>query len=333
MQPGTREWFDKVSRHRNQDGKRPALTHPECPPDILGRLSDDRAISVRVAVASHPSCPHGVLPQLAEDPQVVVAFAVAGRKDCPARVTEILARNGHPSVLRRVAEHPNATPTALTTLVAKTSLACQSANRRYGDQELASFAAARHERCPVEVMETLVGNGSTEFRLSVSMNPSCPESLLRVLARDESRSVRLAIASRSDCPADVLRGFAQDPQVEIRAVVAGRRDVNAEDLLALLGDGSRTVRQEAGRNEALARLLDSDLDEATRVLLARRVLLDGRTRVRPRFVEPLATDPASAVRRELVKNKTVPWSVLAKMSGDPDRVVQNHLARRMLERF
>ena len=82
---------------------RPAMSaaHPNVPPEILARLAEDKAISVRLAVATHPRTEVTILEALAQDPEPIIRLTVVARLDIPTQLLERLGRSDHHQAVRR----------------------------------------------------------------------------------------------------------------------------------------------------------------------------------------------------------------------------------------
>ncbi len=71
------------------------------PPEILTLLAHDKAISVRLTVASHPRSPDTILEELANDQEPIIRLTVVARPDISTQLLEWLGRSDHHRAVRR----------------------------------------------------------------------------------------------------------------------------------------------------------------------------------------------------------------------------------------
>ena len=75
--------------------------HPKAPQEILARLAQDTAISVRLVVATHRRTDETILEALAQDPEPIIRLTVVAREDISTQLLERLGRSDNHRAVRR----------------------------------------------------------------------------------------------------------------------------------------------------------------------------------------------------------------------------------------
>lgn len=148
--------------------------HPQCPPLLLHKLSQDTKVLVRQAVASNVGCPPDVLQKLAGDPDWAVNNVALANPALSTSILEDLAAK--PSLWYRMLYNPNC----------PTKVMRGMCTPRTPD---AHHTVAKHHRCPPDVLEQLAVHHNWIVRCAVAGNPGCPISLLLRLKNDLNHSV------------------------------------------------------------------------------------------------------------------------------------------------
>lgn len=110
---------------------------------------------------------------------------------------------------------------------------------------------ARHEECPLSVLERLAEDErpaedeSVYVREEVDRNGKTPPAVLRKLAGDPHEVVRKSLVARPDAPLDVLAFLASDDHQTVRMEAAKHSKVPETALKRLARDESASVRQHA----------------------------------------------------------------------------------------
>ena len=69
------------------------ITHPNCTPELLGKLAGDSSYYIRGLVAENPKTPVSVLERLAKDRKSIVREHVADNPNIPTSILEKLSKD------------------------------------------------------------------------------------------------------------------------------------------------------------------------------------------------------------------------------------------------
>ncbi|MEV5574077.1 hypothetical protein AB0L06_28910 [Spirillospora sp. NPDC052269] len=139
----------------------------DLPATLRDALADDPDAKVVKAIAPHPGLTAPQLRTMLDRHGLRIAIKLASNPETPSDVLETLAAQ-HPTrkTLATIAEHPNATPPALT--------ACLADPR-------ARHLAAAHPTLPLETIVALLSDPIPEVAESAASNPSLPPHEMRNL--------------------------------------------------------------------------------------------------------------------------------------------------------
>jgi len=98
------EILKKLSKDENLNVKMSVICNLSCPIGILEKLSKDKHWHIRTLVAEHPRCSIKILEELSEDKDWYVRYAVAGHPSCPVKVSEKLNKDINSNMLIAVEE-------------------------------------------------------------------------------------------------------------------------------------------------------------------------------------------------------------------------------------
>ena len=176
--------LDQLRRKaRDADAKvrQGVLDSREVPRDVLLLLAADPEVAIRKRVASHRVMFPEVLGKLAGDEDAAIRVAVAKRRDAPKEVIARLLEDGEPRVRVAAAWHKLTGADVQARILARDAdLATRRSQARGGTNRLLLGLLARDEDAEVrrgvarnpkarrEVLETLVGDGDVQVRLSVA---------------------------------------------------------------------------------------------------------------------------------------------------------------------
>ena len=161
------------------------VSHPNCPQQILAKLSTHGLWGTKIAVASNPRTSSDTLAYLAKHAtsggqrRYETAEAVALNPSCPPELLEELSLSSRWEVRAGVARNP-ATPPELI------------------------------ERCGSDL--------HGEVLVAAATNPRCATDLLYRLAAEEYSAARQHVAANPNCPTQILQHLATDPTPKVHSV-------------------------------------------------------------------------------------------------------------------
>ncbi|MBD2166961.1 hypothetical protein H6G04_21455 [Calothrix membranacea FACHB-236] len=162
----------------NDEIMRSLAYNPSLTPQLLGIITQDPSVDVRVCLVRHPNLTEALWLRLAEDTAIPVREAVAGANNAPVSVLELLARDEQSEVRIKVATNSN-------TLI--------------------------------PVLELLASDENPSVRTAAASNPHLPETILTQLGSDEKVEVRRAVAQNPNTPAAIkqtLRDLLVQPNTQ-----------------------------------------------------------------------------------------------------------------------
>ncbi len=177
--------------------------NPSLTPQLLGIITQDPSVEVRVCLVRHPNLTEALWLRLAEDTAISVREAVAAANNAPVSVLELLARDEQSEVRIKVATNSN-------TLI--------------------------------PVLELLASDENPSVRTAAASNPHLPESILTQLGSDEKVEVRRAVAQNPNTPAAIkqtLRDLLVQPNTQ-QATSTTLRGINriynpsSDDITSIL---------------------------------------------------------------------------------------------------
>jgi hypothetical protein len=274
--------------------------------DELGALwqttfSPNAREEVALDLARNPKTPPQVLTRLASSERVDVRCSVAGHVQLSEALMEALSRDGADVVRQRLV--------------------------RRGD--LPDFLRERLLQDPVELVRLLALAGAShstdaelskldaslrlELRETVTRHTQDPSKLVR-FAADSAPSVRQFVGANPATPVDTLETLSRDPNGYVRGAVAGNLAAGAEILGRLSVDPTPQVRTAAAAS--LGKLRATSPVDAGQ-----------QSDEVPLELEEVLLDPIAATRRELVRQRNLPGSVLAALAEDADLKVRLQIVR------
>jgi hypothetical protein len=274
--------------------------------DELGALwqttfSPNAREEVALDLARNPKTPPQVLTRLASSERVDVRCSVAGHVQLSEALMEALSRDGADVVRQRLV--------------------------RRGD--LPDFLRERLLQDPVELVRLLALAGLShstdaelykldaslrlELREAVTRHTQDPSKLVR-FAADSAPSVRQFVGANPATPVDTLETLSRDPNGYVRGAVAGNLAAGAEILGRLSVDPTPQVRTAAAAS--LGKLRATSPVDAGQ-----------QSDEVPLELEEVLLDPIAATRRELVRQRNLPGSVLAALAEDADLKVRLQIVR------
>jgi hypothetical protein len=264
-----KEILESMATNEDAEVRAEVAWNPLCSAELLGRLADDRAENVRIAVAAHLNCPgatrsvivsalaasggaealgivvrrgrpsEALLETLSQDTNEDVREAVAERADCPQRVLSKLAKDLQVGVRRAVAANENCPGVVLD------QLADDTARDRWGRS--VQDQVVLNQRCPGETLERLARASETAWK-EIAANPNCNEATFELLVGAKQKAVRETLAKNLGCPPGFLEAVARDSEDEVRHAVAMRSSLPAPLFGVLARDEEKLVRQQIAAN-------------------------------------------------------------------------------------
>lgn len=190
--------------------------NPSLTPELLGILTQDPCVDVRVCLVPHPNLTESLWMRLAEDEALSVREAVAANIKAPERVLELLAKDELGEVRVKVATNPN-TPTAVLEVLA------------LDENSAVRAATASNPNLTPATSAQLANDQKVEVRRAVAQNPHTPASIRETLrelvlqptTRQTSptlRSLSRIYNPQTDDLATVLTEYAQSDNAFVRLV-------------------------------------------------------------------------------------------------------------------
>ncbi|QIR38607.1 hypothetical protein HCG51_19155 [Tolypothrix sp. PCC 7910] len=187
----------------NDEIVRSLAYNPSLTPQLLGILTQDPSVEVRVCLVRHPNLTEALWLRLAEDTAISVREAVAAANNAPVSVLELLAQD---------------------------------------EQSEVRIKVATNSHIPIPVLELLASDENPSVRTAAASNPHLPESILTQLASDEKVEVRRAVAQNPNTPAAIkqtLRDLLVQPNTQ-QATSTTLRGINriynpsSDDITSIL---------------------------------------------------------------------------------------------------
>lgn len=192
---------------------------------------------------------------------------------------------------------------------------------------------ARHEDCPDDLLEKLVGDSDGKVRTAAYGNPNCPEQLLTLRINIEEGqpgfdAALLQLAClHAHAPHDLIAAQFERLKLDTEQRRQLARRTDDESLQKrLLADQEPRVRSALAANKAVSKALQQQL--AKDVAVTVREHLIGNDNLHPEVQEQLARDPSYEVRESLARLDELSESVQLLLARDEDPDVLEALARR-----
>ncbi len=164
-------------------------------PETLTKLSDDKHIQVRQAVAANIKTPSGILEKLAKDEDAGVRSNVAQNNNTLPSTLEELAKDSDKKVIWEVADNENTSASVLAELAERDE---------YYDSitriNIASNKSTRPETLAKLGLIKSANGPTTMVRAAVAANPNTPAFVLTELAQDKNSRVRSAVKGNKSTP-------------------------------------------------------------------------------------------------------------------------------------
>jgi hypothetical protein len=200
----------------NDDIIRSLVYNPSLTPALLGILTQDPCVDVRVALLRHSNLTIELWHRLTEDNAVSVRSAIAASQQAPITVLASLASDADVEVRQKLAANPNTPVTLLHQLAQDSDLTVRSV--------IATNASAS-----IPLLEQLAQDEKVEVRRVVAQNPNTPASIreaLRDLAPPSPtpsvsptlRSLSRLYNPNTDDLAAILAEYAQSKNAFVRLV-------------------------------------------------------------------------------------------------------------------
>jgi hypothetical protein len=242
--------------------------NPSLTPMLLGILTQDPCVDVRLALIRHPNLTPELWQRLAEDSATSVRSAIATSHLAPTSVLESLASDPALEVRQVLAANPNVLIEVL--------------NRLAQDKELTVRSSlAANASTPATLLEELAQDDKVEVRRAVAKNPNTPDALKERLKDLLPRSTTAQVSStlrglprlynpQTDDLAAVLTEYAQSENAFVRFVTL-LHPLTALDVLQQ-GAQSRfwldryAVAENAATPEAIRQQLAQDSNRIVRAV-------------------------------------------------------------------
>ncbi|MEM9251478.1 MAG: hypothetical protein AAGB29_03920 [Planctomycetota bacterium] len=309
-----------------------AARHPDTPPEVIDELAGEKAIDVRLGLASNPAATEKVLRRSAEPLDKAIAERLAEHPTTPADLLIRLAALADIEVRARVADHPRlakADGLALRLAVDGASAVRERIARRdvLSREELDLLAAAGagddllsfgtpDTAFPAESIDRLASLGGWGRHLAARHPATSPTSLAALLT-DGDPVVRLAAVSHPHRPREllallVLAGSEEDLQGFTRPLSKPGPSPEQLDGLAALGPWARRLaaRHPDTPPSTLIKLAD-DEHPAVRTDVARHPATPDHIVMRH------AGDALPDVRWAVARREGLPRDVLDILVADP----------------
>lgn len=214
------------------------------------------------AVAKHPNTPPELFLKLSQNPEERVREYVAENNNVPASILEILANDENSLVRRAVAENPNTPINILFKHLARdTMLVSVIAN------QLSTF---RYTRCRIHP------EAENFMDILAEESTSSLETILQRLIRDGGDTTHYFLARRFDLPADSLAQLAQSDEFKIREAVAQNPNTSSTTLEQLAQAPKKQLRETVAQNPntpiCILEKLAKDEDSMVRMHIASRTI-------------------------------------------------------------
>ena len=209
-----------------------AARNPNCPPEMLWRLSNHTLQPARHAVASSDNAPVDLVTHMLNDADGGVRRMALRNPNCPPEKLRQAAISSDPAQRWTVACNPNCPPDLLDRLTQDTDMAVIQAAyahphcspkmmRRFVhlDQNVAQAAAlglSRHPDCPADLLPAVARKGGSRALDRLISRPDLPIEVLHLAAGCPKKSVLIKLAKRHDCPVDALQRMISHISPEVR---------------------------------------------------------------------------------------------------------------------
>jgi len=192
---------------------------------------------------------------------------------------------------------------------------------------------ARHEDCPDDLLERLVGDTDAKVRTAAYGNPNCPEKLLTLRINIEEgqpgfdRALLHLACLHAHAPHDLIAVQFErlELDAEQRRQLAKRTDDESLQQ-RLLADQEPLVRRALATNKAVSKVVQQQLAKDTAVTVREHLI--GNDNLHPEVQEQLARDPSFEVRERLARRDELSETVQLLLTRDEDQDVLEALARR-----
>ena len=303
-----------------------ALSHPNCPNDVLETISTANDWKLRQRVAQHLRSPAALLERLAADGDYDVRTAVASHAAAPRSTLLTLSRDDQGAVRKAVAGRTDLTPAVIERLAWDEDDEVLSALGR--SSELRELAQTGQPLEPHALAQLLQIGTPLALRLCAG-NPAADSMTLHTLSISDDWRVRLAVARQTACDAETLELLCGDADADVRRAVAGNPSTSADLLTRLLRDDNKDVQRAAlsNRNLPLEWLLTQRKNVLTRNLtlkgLNRLIALEQPDLPRTEFTKIRNLHALSWLERlALTRNPSTPAAALEVLGGDANRFVR-----------
>ena len=218
--------------------------HPNSASDVLDALVDHPSVRTRSSVARHPRAAPNTIAKLCADPEPEIRQLAAEHPSRPDDEYRLLCSAGSDETLTNLRHDPavDLDPDVLERLA------------KLG--AWGRFLAARHQRCPIALLEELAGDPDWRVRSGVLDNPAAEIDLVtRVAGLDADESADpLRPLSDPASTGQELSGLANHPRAEVRLAVVRHPGITHQVVGLLAVDRTAEVRRAAATHA----LMDSD---------------------------------------------------------------------------
>ncbi len=303
-----------------------ALSHPNCPKDVLETLAVHEDWKLRQRVAQHPKATPALLERLGADGDYDVRTAVAAHAVTPRSTVLSLSRDDQGAVRKAVAGRTDLTPAVIETLAwDEDDEVLGALGQTSSLRELARNLQPLEPNALAQLLE--IGT-PLALRLCAG-NPAADSKTLHALSVSDDWRVRQAVARQAACDAETLELLCADADADVRRAVAGNPSASAGLLTRLLRDDEKSV-QRAGlgnRNLPLESLLTQRKTVLTRNLtlkgLNRLIALEHPELPRTEFTKIRNLHALSWLERlALTRNPSTSAAALEVLGGDANRFVR-----------
>ncbi len=250
-----------------------ALSHPNCPNDVLERLGADEDWKLRQCVAQHPKATSALLERLGTDGDYDVRTAVASHIATPRSTVLSLSRDDQGAVRKAVAGRGDLEPDVIETLAWDEDDEVLSALGQ--PSSLRELAQAGQPLEPSALARLLEIGTPLALRLCAG-NAAVDGATLRELCSSSDWQVRQTVARQAACDDETLELLCADTDADVRRAVAGNPSTAADLLTRLLRDDNKDVQRAALSNRNLP--LESLLTQR-KAILTRNLTLKGLNRL------------------------------------------------------
>jgi ribosomal protein L7/L12 len=183
------------------------------PSSSLRTLSQNGAVSARLAAAAHPNSSPELLDELSDDSNLDVLCAVAQNPATSAGTLEKLAATNQYRLVESVASNPNL-PSSLL----------QKITQEYQEREewvILLVVLAQNPALPEEFCFRYLPSLQIAARRTMALHNK-HAAVLAALSHDSSREVRIAIAQNPNTSQEILAALENDPEPAVKQQAAAR---------------------------------------------------------------------------------------------------------------